>query len=504
MTVSPPTPEQVAHMAEGLGLTLAPGDVATYADLLAGAIGAYQAVHEMPDNLPEPPPLNRAWSSPDPAANAHNAWYCHTHVRGSREGRLSGRTVALKDNIMLAGVPMMNGSATLEGYIPDVDATVAARVLDAGATIAGKAHCECFCLSGGSHTGAAGPVHNPYRRGYSAGGSSSGCAVLVALGEVDMAIGCDQGGSIRMPSSFCGTHGMKPTYGLVPYTGIIPIEIHVDHVGPITANVADNALLLEILAGEDGLDPRQRGVQTYPYTQALGQGVAGLRIGVVREGFGRPEAEPDVEAKVRAAARLLCDLGAEISEISIPWHKDANSVWMPIGVDGLTHTMLYGDGFGASRSDLYVTSLMDAHRGWRQRVNELPPTIVLFLLLGTYIRERYGTRYYGKAMNISRRVRAAYDAALTKHDLLLMPTTPMKATPLPPPAAGLAEYIRRANEPTANTMPFDITHHPAMSLPCGMSDGLPVGMMLIARHWHEATIYRAAHAFEQAADWRGL
>jgi amidase len=151
-----------------------------------------------------------------------------------------------------------------------------------------------------------------------------------------------------------------------------------------------------------------------------------------------------------------------------------------------------------------VTSLMDAHRGWRERADELPDTVKLHLLLGAYIRERYGTRYYGKAMNLSRKVTAAYDAALEECDLLLMPTTPMKATPLPPPDASLEEYIRRATEPTANTMPFNITHHPAMSIPCGLSEGLPVGMMLIGRHWDEPTLYRAAYAFEQADDWRTL
>ena len=172
---------------------------------------------------------------------------------------------------MLAGVPMMNGAATLEGYVPDIDATVVQRMLDAGATIVGKAHCEFFCMSGGSHTGATGPVHNPHKMGYSAGGSSSGSAVLVALGEVDMAIGGDQGGSIRMPASFSGIYGMKPTHGLVPYTGIMPIEIYVDHTGPMTASVADNALLLEVIAGPDGYDPRQYNVKTHPYTEDAGR-----------------------------------------------------------------------------------------------------------------------------------------------------------------------------------------------------------------------------------------
>jgi amidase len=157
-------------------------------------------------------------------------------------------------------------------------------------------------FSGGSHTSAAGPVHNPRKLGYSAGGSSSGSAALLAAGEVDMAIGGDQGGSIRIPAAYCGVYGMKPTHGLVPYTGIMPVEITLDHTGPMTRNVGDNALLLEVLAGEDGLDPRQYNVKTRAYTDALNGGVKGLRIGVVKEGFGLPNSEPDVDAKVKQTA----------------------------------------------------------------------------------------------------------------------------------------------------------------------------------------------------------
>ena len=147
--------------------------------------------------------------------------YVKTTVHGAAKGKLKGKTVVLKDNVMLAGVQMMNGASTLEGYIPNIDATITNRILDEGATIVGKAHCEYFCLSGGSHTNAKGPVINPHKKGYSAGGSSSGSAALLAAGEVDMAIGGDQGGSIRMPASYCGVYGMKPTHGLVPYTCLL-------------------------------------------------------------------------------------------------------------------------------------------------------------------------------------------------------------------------------------------------------------------------------------------
>ena len=504
MAVQLPTPDQLRDAADEMGLSLTDADVESFLGIMRPSIQAYNLVDVMPDNVPRVRYPRTPGYRPDGDENRYNAWYIKTVVEGAPAGKLKGKRIVLKDNIMLAGVPMMNGAATLEGYMPEIDATVAERILDAGGTIIGKAHCEFFCLSGGSHTSALGPVHNPRRMGYSAGGSSSGSAALVAAGEADMALGCDQGGSIRMPASFCGIYGMKPTHGLVPYTGIMPIEIFVDHTGPMTNTVADNALLLEVLAGPDDYDPRQYNVRVATYTEALGRGVAGLRIGAVTEGFQQPNAEEDVNTKVRAAADRLRSLGATVSEVSVPMHLLGPAIWTPIGTEGLTQTMMYGDGYGVSRPDLYVTSLMDFHRNWRTRANELSETTKAFTLLGTYIRRQYGSRYYGKAMNIVRRLTAAYDAALAEHDLLLMPTTPIKATKLPEPGAPREEIVEKALNMISNTAPFDLTHHPAMAIPCGMADGLPVSMMLIGRHFDEPAIYRAAHSFEQSGDWTSM
>jgi amidase len=504
MAVQVPTPTQLLAVAKECGLSLTDADVTSFIELIRPSVAAYNVVDAMPDNLPEVKYPRTPGKRPSPEENKHNAWYFKTTVKGAPEGKLKGKTVALKDNIMLAGVPMMNGAATMEGYVPDIDATVVQRVLDAGATIIGKVHCEFYCMSGGSHTNAAGAVHNPFKMGYSAGGSSSGSAVVVALGEADMALGGDQGGSIRMPASFSGIYGMKPTHGLVPYTGIMPIEIYVDHTGPMTNTVYDNALLLEVLAGEDGYDPRQYNVKTHDYTKALEGGVKGMKIGVVREGFMQPNAEEAVNAKVRKAAKHFESLGAIVEEVSIPMHLVAPALWTPIGTEGMTQTMMYGDGYGVSRPDLYVTSLMDFHRNWRSRANELSETTKIFLLLGTYIRQNYGSRYYGKAMNITRLLTAAYDAELAKYDLLLMPTTPIKATPLPPADAPRELYVERALNMISNTAPFDITHHPSMALPCGFIDGLPASVMLTGKHYDEPTIYKAAFAFEQSGDWKSM
>ncbi|HEV7577660.1 MAG TPA: amidase family protein, partial [Caldimonas sp.] len=247
--VKRPTLEQMSEIVASLHMSMSDHEVGDYLEVLEGTMQAYDRVDALPDYLPEVRYPRTPGTRPSAAENPLGAWYVKSEIKGAPYGPLAGKRVVLKDNICLAGVPMMNGASTLEGYVPDVDATVATRILDAGGTIAGKAHCEYFCLSGGSHTSAAGPVHNPYKLGYSAGGSSSGCAALVGAGEIEMAIGGDQGGSVRMPGSFSGVYGMKPTHGLVPYTGAMPIEATIDHLGPMTGTVADNALLLEVIAG---------------------------------------------------------------------------------------------------------------------------------------------------------------------------------------------------------------------------------------------------------------
>jgi amidase len=504
MAVQKMTPRQLIDVADEVGLSLTDDDISSFLRILDGWIEPYNVVDRLPDFLPEVKYPRTPGYRPSSEENRHNAWYVKTTIKGAAEGKLKGKTVAVKDNVLVAGVPMMNGAATLEGYIPDVDAEVVTRLLDAGATILGKAHCEGFCCSGASHTNATGPVHNPYKMGYSAGGSSSGSATLVSLGEVDMAVGGDQGGSIRMPASFSGIYGMKPTHGLVPYTGIMGIESYIDHTGPMTRSVRDNALMLEVMAGSDGIDTRQINVVTHPYLEMLGSGVKGLKIGVVKEGFGQVKSDADVDAANHNAAKHFAKMGAIVEEISIPWHTLALAIYTPICMEGGAQTLLWGDGYGTKGQDLYVTSLMDFHRGWRARADQLPETTKLAALIGTHMRNTYGTRYYGKAMNLSRQLRAAYDRALEKYDLLLMPTTPMKATKIPEPTASREEYVERALEVIVNTCPFNMTHHPAMAIPCGMSDGLPLSMMLIGRHFEEPTIYRAAYAFEQAEDWKTL
>src|SRR4030088_3288546 len=330
MAVRKTTPDPIGDAAEDLGMHMGEEELKSYDTPLQGNDAPYAIVDAMPDYVPAVTYPRTPGYRPEGEENKYNAWYVKTTIKGASSGKLAGKTIALKDNVSLAGVPMMNGASTLEGYTPDTDATIVTRILDAGGTIVGKTHCEYFCFSGGSHTNATGPVHNPHKMGYSSGGSSSGSAVVVVTGEADMAIGGDQGGSIRIPAAFSGIYGMKGTHGLVPYTGVMPIELTIDHTGPMTRTVRDNALLMEVLAGPDGLDPRQNAPKVAKYTEALEGGVRGLRIGIVKEGFGLPSSERDVDAKVMAGAQLFKKLGATVDENSVPMHLLAPASRLPV------------------------------------------------------------------------------------------------------------------------------------------------------------------------------
>jgi amidase len=494
MSITRPTPAQIQATGANVHIDLDTTQAQEFARLIEGNLSIYEILDELPDDLPPVKYPRTGGTRPSPDDNPLNAWYQKTEIHGADSGRLKGQRVVFKDNIMVAGVPMMNGSSTLEGYVPDVDATAVTRVLDAGGTVAGKAHSEYFCTSGGSHTNATGPVHNPHRHGHTAGGSSSGCAA----GDVDMAVGTDHGGSCRIPAGFCGIVGMKPTFGLVPYTGAMPIDMTFDYIGPMTRNVADNARLLDVLAGQDGIDPVQAGIEVNDYSAALGESISGLRIAVVKEGFEHANSDPAVSARVREAAEAMKTLGAKVDEVSIPMHRVSAAIWTPIYIEGLVGSMMHGNGFGKNRAGGYIPSLMRYHAGWRSQTHKFGPQTTLVMLTGEYMTQAYGGLYYAKAQNLRPRLRAAYDAILSDYDLLLMPTLPMTAPRLPASDAPADEIIARALEMVPNTPAFDLTGHPSISVPCGEVDGLPVGMMLCGRHFEETTLYRAAHAYEQA------
>jgi amidase len=493
-----PTEQTLARLAARHGLDLSGDDLAAYQRVIAKALPSFARLDELAEpKLPVRYPRTPG-HRPPAEENPFNAWYWRCSIEGAPDGPLAGRTVALKDSVCVAGVPMMNGCALLEGFVPDVDATIVSRILDAGGTIAGKATCEHLGVSDGSHTSDTGPVPNPHDPSRTAGGSSSGCAVLVATGAVDMAIGGDQAGSIRMPASFSGTYGLKPTYGLVPYTGVFEGEYTLDHVGPMAATVRDIALLLEAIAGPDGIDPRQLDVRVGDYVGAVDRGVEGLRVGILAEGFEWPGAEPEVAHAVRSAAEGLRELGAVVEDVSIPLHRDSPHIWRGIAAEGALVRVLRGNGQGVGTKGYYNTPLIDAFGRARARNSgDFSVTVKYVVLLGEYLHERYGSHYYAKARNLSRRLAAAYDDALARHDVLVMPTTVMRATPLPGPDASLEEQVQRAFEVNDSTCGFDVTGHPAMSIPCARIDGLPVGLMAVGPSFGETAVLRLARACER-------
>src|SRR5579875_601459 len=499
MSVRQPALTELRRLSDARGLQLTDEDLASFQALMGTTLASYAELDRLAEPLPPVRYPREAGYRPATRDNPLNAWYWRCSSRGAREGPLAGKKIAVKDNIAVAGVPMMNGSQTLDGYVPNMDATVVTRILDAGGEIAGKAACEDLCFSGGSHTCATGPVRNPWDPGRTTGGSSAGSAALVAVGEADMALGGDQGGSIRIPSCWCGTVGHKPTYGLVPYTGAFPIERTIDHLGPMTATVSDAALLLTVLAGSDGRDPRQRhDVPFVDYRAALTGDVAGLRVGLLSEGFGQPGSRPKVDELVRSAAQRFTEIGCTVGEISVPWHRNAFHVFTVIITDGASYQMLDGNGYGLGVDGLYDPELM-AHFA-RQRLieaDQFSSTVKATALGGHYGLRKLGGACYAKARNLVPHVRAAYDDALAHYDVLVMPTVPDTADLLPAGGPQDVTLLANAHGKAINTAPMDITGHPAISVPAGLLDDLPVGMMIMGKRFDDATVLRVAHAFEQ-------
>jgi amidase len=503
ISVEAPSVEQLLEIGRSFGLHLTAEDGEQFRGFMLGTLASYRRIDELAEPKLPVRYLRLPGHRPVGEENPHNAWYWKCEIVGAGEGVLAGWRVAIKDNICVAGVPMANGSRLLEGYVPDVDATVVTRILDAGGIIAGKAACEDLCFSAGSHTCATGPIRNPHHPRHSAGGSSGGSAALIAAGEVEMAMGGDQGGSIRTPSCWCGVYGLKPTWGLVPCSGAMPIAYAVDHLGPMASSPENVARLLTAIAGADPHDPRTAFARTGDYMGALRRGVQGLRVGILREGFAHPESDPETDDKVRAAIQELGRLGATVDEISVPMHLDGPHIWTAIILEGATELMLKGNGQGNNWNGYYTTSLLDVFaRGWRSRPDDLSDTCKLVLLLGEYLNRQYHGRYHAKGQNLKPVLKAAYDAALQDFDILAMPTIPFPATKIPAADAPREERMTLALNMQHNTCPFDVSGHPAFTVPCGLVDGLPVGMMLVGRHMEEAALIAAAQAFAETGDWK--
>ncbi|MBT5039221.1 MAG: amidase [Rhodospirillaceae bacterium] len=506
-TVRTPSAAEIIELAADFGIRLDADLAQSYRDLIDEGMESYRRI----DQLVEPKlPVRYARTPgyrPDRQEDPLNAWWWKSEIKGAASGPLAGKTVALKDNVCLAGVPMTIGTSLLESYVPDIDATLVTRILDAGATILGKAVCGAFCLEGSSITASTGLIPNPHNLAHAAGGSSSGSGALVAAGEVDLAVGADQGGSLRIPSSWCGLHGLKPTYGLVPYSGLSSLEFTLDHAGPMARDIEDMALLLQAMAGPDGYDSRQHGSRVGDYVGALNQGAKGLKIAVLKQGFARPGSDAVVDKKVRAALRRFEKLGCTVDEVSLPLHHDAVHIWIAIAREGAAQNMLKNGGAGANQQGYQITPLVDASaRALRQRPDDMADTAKLTLLFSEYMQRNYHGRYYAKGQNLRHTLRAAYDSILADYDLIALPTVCTLPPRLPDPdKCSPEQYEHDAHDSLLNPSAFNATGPPAGNLPCGVAPGnLPVGLSLVARHFDDATIIRASAAFSEKFNWTNI
>jgi amidase len=493
----PPTVDDLRRAAAYDGLELGP-EADAYAGFAAGLLRLLDEVESLPE-LEVPvryprDPGRRPTVDEDPV----NAFIRICEIRGAGSGPLAGKRVAVKDNIAVAGVPLTNGSRTLS-YTPAVDAVVVERILDAGGTIVGKTNLDDFSGSGFGVTSVFGPPRNPLRPTHSAGGSSGGSAAAVAAGLADLALGADSGGSVRMPAAQCGVVGLKATHGLVPSFGVTHIDHTLDSIGPIARTVAECALLLSVIAGEDWRDPQWvRGVHLDDYAAAAADGVAGLRVGMIAESLDEGVCTPEVLAGVEAAAEALRAAGATVEQVSIPLWRSAFAIWFGVLAGGWP-PMLRSNGIGYGH--LGYVDVERSHAAGlvrRHELDQLPPTIKLPLLLNRYLDERYQGVPLARALNQRIALRRAVDDALTRVDVLLSPTVPHTARQLPEERLTEVEALERMVSETVCAAPTNVTGHPSLAVPSGLDgDGLPTSAQVIGRHWQDRVVLAAGAAVEQ-------
>jgi aspartyl-tRNA(Asn)/glutamyl-tRNA(Gln) amidotransferase subunit A len=394
---------------------------------------------------------------------------------GHYRGTLHGIPVSVKDLFWAKGVRTTAGSRILADWAPESNATVVNRLAEAGAVLVGKANMLEFAYA--SVHPDFGAAINPWDERRSSSGSSSGSAVAVAAGMGFGSIGSDTGGSIRIPASFCGVVGLKPTYGRVSRYGAIPVSWSCDHMGPIGRTVADCAALLEGIAGRDPLDATTGDVPVPPYLDGLGNGCAGLRIGI-SPAYLRSNVDPAVRGLIEAALTQLEQLGATTREIELPSPSDVVAALLAI--------------ISAEAAEYHLPSL-------RERPHDYSPGVRERLELGLFTP----AHSYIHAQRMRAHFVDRFREAMRDVDILLMPTSPVPPTPIDEDLASSEEADPELLAAMINfTGPFDLTGFPAISVPCGFTaTGLPVGMQLVARPWDEQTLLSAANAYEQSTSW---
>jgi aspartyl-tRNA(Asn)/glutamyl-tRNA(Gln) amidotransferase subunit A len=414
-----------------------------------------------------------------------NAFVTRETVEGAGEGPLAGQTVAVKDNISTAGVATTCGSAMLADYVPPYDATVVERLHEAGATIVGKTNMDEFGMGTTTETSQFGPTRNPVDPEHVPGGSSGGSAAAVAAGEADLALGSDTGGSIRCPAAFCGVVGIKPTYGLVSRYGLVAYANSLEQIGPIAPTVAEAAELLEVIAGPDERDAttREEGADL-SLADAAGDGVEGLTVGVPME-----LVEGATDGVVDCFEEGLDELraaGASVEEVSLPAAEYAVAAYYVIAMSEASSNLARYDGVRYGVSGGFEGDWNEAFSTAREA--GFGDEVKRRILLGTYaLSAGYQEQYYEQAQAARALVERDFDAAFESVDVLASPTMPVPPFEL---GEGLDDPLRMYLA-DANTVPVNLANLPAISVPAGRTDGLPVGLQLVGPAFDERTLVRA-------------
>lgn len=506
MALRRPSTKDILDAAAVNCLDLTEEDIEGFHSLMPDIFQLLDSLEQMPVDIPRLEGVIRdPGCRPRPEDDPYNAIVRRCSVKGSSNGKLAGVRVGLKDYISVAGVPMTAGSRVLSGYVPDTDATVVSRLLSEGAEIVAILNMDDLAWAGGGDTSAYGPILNPHNTRHLPAGSSGGSGTALYYDDIDMTLGTDEGGSVRHPASWCGVVGLKATFGLVPYTGIVGGESTLDHVGPMARSAGQVARMLEVIAGKDGLDPKQGEIPTENYTEALDGKVEGLRIGVVKEGFEREVGQQEVNTAVRKALSEISGLKIETKEISLPIHaRDALAIYQGISVEG-GGAILRDRGRTYGWQGFYNAGMNEAFgKGLQTNANDMTHEAKLLVLSATYLSSYYHGRMYAKGQNLRNFLRSKYDEALEEFDVLAMPTMVILPFENDPSLDWRERVARDYNHITLNTCPFNATGHPAISIPCGKVNGLPVGLMLIGKHFQEATLLKIADAFEKNFDWEKL
>lgn len=408
-------------------------------------------------------------------------------------GPLFGLPIGVKDNIVTEGIETTCASKILEGFNPIYDATVVGKLREAGMVTVGKVNMDEFAMGSANENSAIKKVHNPWNFDRVPGGSSGGSAAAVAAGEVPFTLGSDTGGSIRQPAAYCGVVGMKPTYGRVSRYGLVAFASSLDQIGPITRNVRDNALLLEAIAGVDAHDSTSANVEVPSYVEQLTGDIKGLKVAVPKEYLAEGVSE-GVKAQVLAAIEKLKELGATVEEVSLPHSKYALAAYYIISSSEASSNLSRFDGirygFRAEADNLEDLYLQTRAQGFGDEVKRR-------IMLGTYSLSA-GTydAYYKKAQQVRTLIKQDFDKVFEEYDVIVGPTTPTTAFKI-------GENLEDPMTVYANdilTVPINLAGVPAISIPCGFDDDMPVGLQIIGKYFEEGTIYRVADAFEKATD----